>query len=227
MRVQWSAIVALSLIASSPAVWAQQQQEPGGEAERLGTAGEVKAEAEAAQKAEKKNWLPLGVSGNVAVYTDYSFRGVSRTNRNMALQGGIDFTHDSGLFAGLWGSSTNFDQTYLEQDFYAGYAGAIADFSYKASATFFFYPGDEKYNYWEFGAFGGYDVKVISTSAGFIGSPDYFGVSLGTGIYVPVGSPCRCRHCRARFRTARTANRPPSMRTAATPTPSIRSSATA
>jgi hypothetical protein len=26
----------------------------------------------------------------------------------MALQGGFDFNHDSGLFAGYWASSTNF-----------------------------------------------------------------------------------------------------------------------
>jgi uncharacterized protein (TIGR02001 family) len=180
-------ILGISLTVLALPAWAQQEQEPGGEAERLGTAEEVKAEDAEAAAAEKKSWLPAGVSGNVAVYSDYSFRGISQTNREMALQGGIDFNHDSGLFAGLWGSSTNFDQTYLEQDFYGGYAGAIGDFSYKASATFFFYPNDQKYNYWEFGAFTGYDFKVLSTSLGFIGSPDYFGVGLGTGLYIPFG----------------------------------------
>jgi uncharacterized protein (TIGR02001 family) len=171
------------MIAVAPMVLAQQEQEPAGE--RLGTAEEVKQEE--TEAAESKSWLPGGLSGNVAVYSDYSFRGVSQTNRDMALQGGIDYNHDSGLFAGLWGSSTNFDQTYLEQDFYGGYQGAIDNFSYKAVATFFFYPNDEKYNYWEFGAFSGYDFEVASVSAGFIGSPDYFGTGLGTGIYIPVG----------------------------------------
>jgi hypothetical protein len=38
--------------------------------------------------------LPAGLSGNVAVYTDY-LRGISQTSRNMALQGGFDFNHDS------------------------------------------------------------------------------------------------------------------------------------
>lgn len=180
-------ILALSIMALCTPAWAQQAQEPGGEAERLGTAEEVKAEEAEAEEAEKENWLPVATSGNVAIYTDYSFRGISQTNRDVALQGGIDFNHDSGLFAGLWGSSANFDQNYLEQDFYGGYAGAIGDFSYKASATFLFYPGDQKYSYWEFGAFSGYDFKVLSTSLGFIGSPDYLGVGLGTGLYIPAG----------------------------------------
>lgn len=189
-----ASVVSVGTLLGAGAVWGQQEQDPVGE--RLPTAAEVKATEEAAEEAEKTSWLPGGLSGNVAVYTDYSFRGVSQTSRNMALQGGIDYNHDSGIFVGLWGSSTNFDQTYLEQDFYGGYQGAIDDFSYKLVATFFFYPGDEKYNYWEFGAFSGYDFGVASVSAGFIGSPDYFGI-LDTGIYVPVGFavPLPTIHC--------------------------------
>ncbi|MGH7789267.1 MAG: TorF family putative porin [Candidatus Binatia bacterium] len=177
-------VVAAGLLLLGAVAQAQDEQEPGGEAERVGTAEEVKAED--AEAAKDTDWLPGSLSGNVAFYTDYSFRGVSQTSRNMAGQWGLDYNHDSGVFVGLWGSSTNFDQTYLEQDFYGGYAGAIDDFAYKVSSTFFFYPGDEKYNYWEFGAFGSYDFGVASVSTGVIGSPDYFG-TLGTGWYIPAG----------------------------------------
>jgi uncharacterized protein (TIGR02001 family) len=174
---------ALAMLCAGP-VLGQGEQEPGGEAERLGTAKEIKAEEE--EVAADDDWLPGGLSGNVSVYTDYSFRGVSQTGRDMALQGGIDWNHDSGVFVGLWGSSVDFGDAYLEQDFYGGYAGAIDDFSYKVSATFFFYPGDQQFNYWEFGLFGGYDFGFMSASTGVIGSPDYFG-TLDTGFYVPVG----------------------------------------
>jgi hypothetical protein len=158
-------------------VWAQDEQEPGGEAERVDTAQEVKAEE--AEAAEDSDWLPGGFSGNAAVYTDYSFRGVSQTQRDMAGQWGIDYNHDSGVFVGLWGSSTNFDQTYLEQDFYGGYQGAVGDFSYKVSATFFYYPGssNSKYNYWEFGMFGGYNFGPAS-------------VSPALSCPIPKGDPC-------------------------------------
>ena len=186
MRIQWGLILAMGLMAHYPAVFAQQAEEPGGEGERIGTAEHVEKEKAEAATEEKENWLPLGVSGNVAVYTDYSFRGISQTSRNMALQGGFDFNHDSGLFAGYWASSTNFGNTYMENDFYGGYAGAIDDWSYKLSATFFYYPNDEQFNYWEFGGFTGYDFKIFSLSTGFIGSPDYFG-TLGTGFYIPAG----------------------------------------
>ena len=135
---------------------------------------------------EKKSWLPGGLSGNVAAVTDYSFRGISQTGKNMALQGGMDWAHDSGLHVGTWASSTNFDDTYLEQDFYGGYAGSMGAFSYDFLATFFFYPGDEKYNYWEFALNTGYDFEVAKASLGFLGSPDYFGL-LDTGYYLSSG----------------------------------------
>ncbi|MEO8605450.1 MAG: TorF family putative porin [bacterium] len=177
-------VVAAGLLLLGAVARADDEQEPGGEAERVETAPEVKAEDAAVAKDE--DWLPGGFSGNAAVYTDYSFRGVSQTGKNMAGQWGIDYNHDSGVFLGLWGSSTNFGNTYLEQDFYGGYAGAIDDFAYKVSATFFYYPGDEQFNYWELGAFGSYDFGLASVSTGFIGSPDYFG-TLDTGFYIPAG----------------------------------------
>jgi uncharacterized protein (TIGR02001 family) len=173
---------------------AQDEQDPVGE--RLETADEVRAEKAASEEAETKSWLPGGLSGNVAVYSDYSFRGVSQTQRDMALQGGIDYNHESGLFAGLWGSSVDFGDAYLEMDYYGGYEGAIDAFSYKAVATFFYYPDAGAFNDWEFAGLFGYDFGFLSTSAGLIGSPDYFG-GLGTGFYVPMGFavPLPTIHC--------------------------------
>ncbi|MEO8605004.1 MAG: TorF family putative porin [bacterium] len=180
-----ASVGAIALLCCARSVIAQQAEEPGGEAEKMGTAAEVKAEDKKAAAADE-SWLPGGLSGNVAIVTDYSFRGVSQTGRDMAMQGGIDWNHDSGVFAGYWASSTNFGNTYMENDFYGGYAGAIDKWSYKLSTTFFYYPKDQQFNYWEFGAFTGYDFDFLSLSTGLIGSPDYFG-TLGTGFYVPMG----------------------------------------
>jgi uncharacterized protein (TIGR02001 family) len=166
------------------------EQEPGGEADQPETAPEVKAEDAAAAK--PTGWLPGGLSGNVAIYSDYSFRGISQTKRDAAIQGGIDWNHDSGIFLGTWASPVNFTNAsgtknaYMESDWYGGYQGAIDNLSYKLSATYFYYPGASTFDYWELGAFGGYDFGFASVSTGFIGSPDYFG-SLGTGFYIPAG----------------------------------------
>ena len=186
-----AAIVFSVMAIHATQVWAQGgEQEPGGEADKPETAKEVKAEEEAAE--EKTSWLPGGLSGNVAIYSDYSFRGVSQTQRDAAIQGGLDWNHDSGVFVGFWGSPVDFsnlsgtEKAYMEADFYGGYQGAIDSFSYKVSSTYFYYPGADTFSYWEFGGFTGYDFGVTAISAGVIGSPDYFG-SLGTGWYIPVG----------------------------------------
>jgi uncharacterized protein (TIGR02001 family) len=186
MRIPLGTIVLALVLGGATPLSALEEQEPGG-GERLGA---EEKEVEAAKKGEEEegliNWMPGQFSANVAVYTDYSFRGVSQTGRQMALQGGIDWAHETGIFLGIWGSNTNFGDTYLEQDFYGGYAGSVGDLSYSVSSTFFFYPNDEIFNYWEFIGKLGYDFGHFSVLAGLIGSPDYFG-TLGTGFYIPWG----------------------------------------
>ena len=45
------------------------------------------------------------VSGSVGLTNDYRFRGVSQSDENLAVQGGITITHKSGLYIGTWGSN--------------------------------------------------------------------------------------------------------------------------
>ncbi|MEZ5559290.1 MAG: TorF family putative porin [Pseudomonadales bacterium] len=69
------------------------------------------------------------VSGNVALTTDYRFRGISQNTGELspALQGGFDVATDSGLYIGTWGSNVNFSDGALELDIYGGWTGSIAD----------------------------------------------------------------------------------------------------
>ena len=70
----------------------------------------------------------VSVSGNVAVVSDYRFRGVSLSGGDFALQGGIDAAHDSGFYVGTWGSSIAGGTPYgeLELDVYGGWTGEVA-----------------------------------------------------------------------------------------------------
>lgn len=69
------------------------------------------------------------VTGNVALVTDYRFRGISLSAGDPAIQGSINLNHSSGLYAGVWGSSLEDTPVYgsLETDFYAGWTGAVGD----------------------------------------------------------------------------------------------------
>ncbi|MEM8825412.1 MAG: TorF family putative porin, partial [Pseudomonadota bacterium] len=40
------------------------------------------------------------LSGNIGVFSDYRFRGISLTDEDFALQGGVDLVHSSGFFVG-------------------------------------------------------------------------------------------------------------------------------
>ncbi|QLC26586.1 hypothetical protein HFP57_17120 [Parasphingopyxis algicola] len=69
----------------------------------------------------------FSVSGNAALVTDYRFRGVSFSDEDIAIQGGIDLEHDSGFYVGTWASSIEDSPVFghTELDIYAGWSGEI------------------------------------------------------------------------------------------------------
>jgi uncharacterized protein (TIGR02001 family) len=79
-----------------------------------------------AQEAEESN-----LSWNLGLTTDYVFRGQSQSNRDIAVQGGLDYSFgDSGLYAGLWTSNVDFgefDGPTQELDMYIGYNTDIGE----------------------------------------------------------------------------------------------------
>ena len=84
------------------------------------------------------------VTANVALTSDYISRGFTQTWSQPALQGGLDYTHQSGLYVGTWASSisdTEFRDGSIELDLYAGYAGTIGSFGYTAGFAYYAYPG--------------------------------------------------------------------------------------
>lgn len=71
----------------------------------------------------------VSVSGNVAIVSDYRFRGIGLSGGDPAIQGGIDFGTDVGFYVGTWASSIDGGPFYgeMELDIYAGYSTDISD----------------------------------------------------------------------------------------------------
>lgn len=70
------------------------------------------------------------LSGTVTAVSDYSFRAISLTNSDPALQGSIDWAHDSGFYAGAWASNIDYGPGVdgdIELDLYLGFAGGAED----------------------------------------------------------------------------------------------------
>lgn len=93
------------------------------------------------------------VSGTLALTSDYLFRGLSQTNQEPALQGGVEYAHDSGIYAGIWGSNVSWLSDYssaslpisnsVELDAYAGWRGNVSEsLKLDAGVYTYYYPGD-------------------------------------------------------------------------------------
>jgi uncharacterized protein (TIGR02001 family) len=91
------------------------------------------------------------ISANVALTTDYRFRGISQSDESAAVQGGFDIEFGPGFYIGTWGSSVDFGSDNetgsfgtLELDYYAGWASSIGDtdFGVDVGVLYYDYPGD-------------------------------------------------------------------------------------
>lgn len=94
---------------------------------------------------------PYTLTGNVGFVSDYVYRGITQTSHKPAVQGGIDYAHSSGLYAGVWGSNVSWigdsgavasGSVTMELDSYLGYKGTAAtDLSYDVGAVRYNYLG--------------------------------------------------------------------------------------
>ena len=81
------------------------------------------------------------VAYNAAVVTDYVFRGMSFSDNGLALQGGADYSHKSGAYAGIWASTIDASNDNIEYDYYFGFAKEVNGLELKAG--YVAYNGDD------------------------------------------------------------------------------------
>ena len=136
--------------------------------------------------------FPGTFSANAGIVTEYRFRGLDQSSQKPALQGGIDWSIDTGMadtsvYLGTWGSNVDFgdsDKASAEIDYYGGIAGSLMDIGWDIGFIYYSYPGasdDVNYDLWEVALGLSYDVMDgLSVGANYAYSPDFFGGS-GTG----------------------------------------------
>jgi uncharacterized protein (TIGR02001 family) len=108
-------------------------------------------------------------SANVGAVSNYIWRGVTQTQDGPAIQGGLDYAHESGLFIGTWASNVEFfDDNQTEVDVYAGYGGKIDEFSYKLGVYQYLYfgvgDGFHPGNFTEIGISGTYGILTLGVN---------------------------------------------------------------
>lgn len=88
---------------------------------------------------------PITVTGSVGLTSDYRLRGVSQSDRGMAVQGGFTVTHESGLYVGTWASNLSgwgtFGGANMELDLVGGYAMPLGEgTTLDVGLTWYMYP---------------------------------------------------------------------------------------
>jgi len=89
---------------------------------------------------------PHSVSGNMGIFSDYRFRGISQTFDQPAIQGGIDYSHASGFYVGTWASNVSgniYTDGTIEMDVYGGFKFPLGPVTLDVGALQYLYPGAE------------------------------------------------------------------------------------
>ena len=88
---------------------------------------------------------PVTVTGSVGLVSDYRFRGISQSDEQLAVQGGITVAHESGFYVGTWGSNLagwgTFGGANMELDLIAGVKFPVGSGTLDVGATWYMYPG--------------------------------------------------------------------------------------
>jgi Bacterial protein of unknown function (Gcw_chp) len=125
---------------------------------------------------------PSPVTGNMSIVSDYRFRGISQTYLGPAIQGGIDYSHPSGIYLGNWNSSVSSNVftggSGIEMDFYGGWKTTFGDIGLDLGTIYYYYHNAEfagaDFDNWEL--YVGASWKWLSAKF-FYALTDYFGLA--------------------------------------------------
>ena len=126
---------------------------------------------------------------NVAIGSDYVFRGVSQTEEDPAISAGVDGTAGQ-VYAGAWASNVSFpgdDDTQAEIDLYGGVRPEVAGWTLDLGVIGYLYasqPDGADYDYAEVKAAASRAVGPATIGAAVYYSPDFFGALEDEATYV-------------------------------------------
>lgn len=121
---------------------------------------------------------------NASLLSDYRFRGVSKSNNDISVQGGLDWYADSGIYAGAFASSvSDFRGSDVETNFYAGYSTESGGIIYDFGATAYVYPGGTNATYFETYGSVGVDFGLLTSSVGISYMPSQNNIGNTDNVY--------------------------------------------
>lgn len=142
------------------------------------------------------------LSANASVTNNYIWRGLTQTENEAAVQGGLDYAADSGFYVGTWASNVNYgagDVYSYEHDVYAGYAFSAGGLDMDIGYLYYNYDSEAEFDFGEVYAtigVGGFSFSgyfLTNTEADEIGDQDFdafgtyylsadYGFDIGNGV---------------------------------------------
>jgi len=121
--------------------------------------------------------MGLEFSANVALTSNYVFRGISESDENASVSGGFDVAHSSGIYAGVWGASVEgYSDASMELDYYIGWGGEVGPVGLDVGVLQYTYPGhtspDPDTTEWHVGV--SKDVGIVSLGLTYYYSDDFY-----------------------------------------------------
>lgn len=100
--------------------------------------------------AQDESTSDIKVTGSASLTTQYRLRGISQTDNDAAIQGGITVAHSSGVYVSTWASNLagygDFGGSHMELDLIAGYSKAVGPVTLDVGGIYYAYPGVNKPN---------------------------------------------------------------------------------
>lgn len=191
-RNLWALLSATAILSGAGQAVAQSSsQQP--------TPGQGPAQNTPAEPESWETWkAPFGgsFSASFAFVTDYAYRGISQTQRQVAVQPSLTYQTPSigeqvalSAYVGAWGSNVYFPPTttIAEVDLIAGFRARALDGKLTADLGYIRYnypgaPSDQFFDFNEFGLVLGYDFGVALLQGAVRYSPNFYANS-GTAWY--------------------------------------------
>lgn len=127
----------------------------------------------------------IAIEANVALVSDYRFRGVSLSDKDPAIQGGFDLVLPSGFYVGTWASSIEpVGSSELELDLYAGYGFEALGAAFDIGVLVYTYPGASDTHYWEVYGAVDFETGLVASTVGFAYAPEQDNIGSEDNLYL-------------------------------------------
>lgn len=133
------------------------------------------------------------LEGGVSAASDYRFRGISLSDQDPQVSGELSVSHKSGFYASVWASNVALtgSASDVEADWIVGWNGKLGKANLQVNGTYYSYPGNSGFNYYEVNTALGTNLGKSEIKIGLAYAPkqDNLGGRDNTYVYVSGNAP--------------------------------------